>query len=67
MRKAIVHRHPKDPLYWEITDCEEHEVEETVNKLIEFGSIIMIVISAEEIPKLEEYVAKFGGKPVGLI
>lgn len=66
MKKAIVHRHPKDPLYWEITECEESEVEETVEKLKSFGSIPMVVMNAEDISKLEAYVAKFGGKDVGL-
>jgi hypothetical protein len=66
MRKAIVHRHPKDPLYWEITECEENEVDETVSKLKDFGSIIILIMKAEDVTKLEEYVAKFGGKSVGL-
>ena len=67
MKKAIVHRHPKDPLYWEITECEESEVEETVTKLRNFGSIIILVMQADEVPKLEAYVTRFGGGPVGLI
>ena len=67
MKKAIVHRHPKDPLYWEITECEESEVEETIKKLKDFGSIVMLTMDASEIPKLEAYIAKFGGKDVGLV
>lgn len=67
MRKAIVHRHPKDPLYWEISECDENEVSETVDKLSGFGSIVMLIMNAEDVPKLEAYVAKFGGKDVGLI
>ena len=67
MKKAIVHRHPKDPLYWEISECEDSEVEETVEKLKGFGSIIMVIMNVDDIPKLEAYVATFGGKSVGLI
>lgn len=67
MRKAIVHRHPKDPLYWEISECEESEVEKTVNDLKGFGSVVMLIMNAEDVPKLEAYVAEFGGKDVGLI
>ena len=67
MKKAVVHRHPKDPLYWEITECEDSEVEKTVEQLKSFGSIIMVIMNAEDIPKLEAYVATFGGKSVGLI
>lgn len=66
MRKAIIHRHPKEPLYIEITECEEHEVEKTQEGLLKFGSRIIIVLNASDVPKLEAYIAKWGGGPVGL-
>jgi hypothetical protein len=65
--KAIVHRHPNDPLYWEITECEDSQLEKTVADLKSFGSIIILTMNAKDIGEFEKYIAKFGGKSVGLI
>lgn len=67
MKKAIIHRHPKDPLYIEITECEENEVAKTKSDLEGFGSKILAIVNADEVPEIEKRIAKLGGKNVGLI
>lgn len=67
MRKAIIHRHPKEPMYIEITECEEDELEKTKEGLRNFGSKIILVMDAKDVPDLEAYIARWGGGPVGLV
>jgi hypothetical protein len=66
MRKAIIHKHPKEPMYLEITECEEEEVEKTIADLRKFGSRVILVMNNSDVPKLEAYIARWGGGPVGL-